>query len=246
MKGAAAAGAMALLLALTAGRAAAAPAASAAILASVINPPVVVPGRLAGRLSLTPAAAGQPVQAVLSVTNTGGMTVTALVGRLRTDGGAAVGAVSPAVVEALAPGASAAFTWTVAPSELRTLTLFALAAGFTTDATGVVPVAAPESEAVLTGIPAPAAGATFVYPSPARNVARIAYTMAAAGAVTLKVYSAAGRLVAALEEAKPAGVQSTSVTTSLLAPGVYVYLLERVYGAGGRDRLGRGRFVVAR
>jgi hypothetical protein len=209
---------------------------------------VVDPGTLVSRLSFTrlTAALGQPVEFVLSVTNTGGSAVSDLTARLRTDGYASIGMPMPASVATLAPGALATFTWTVAPSEIRALNFFATAAGFTLGATGIVPVAAAQATALLPGIVVPGAGVSYVYPSPARDSAGIAYTMAESGTVRIRVYNASGQLVTTLEESKSAGVQSTTITASLMAPGVYLYILERHYGSGSSDKIGPRKFVVAR
>jgi hypothetical protein len=62
--------------------------------------------------------------------------------------------------------------------------------------------------------------------------------------VTIRVYNAAGILAASIEETKPAGVQSSALTTSKMAPGIYYYILSRRYDSGVSDKVGRKKFVV--
>jgi hypothetical protein len=67
-------------------------------------------------------------------------------------------------------------------------------------------------------------------PNPARGVARVAFSLPAAGAATLTVYDLAGRKVAAVAVPDcPAGENEVVVDLWALSPGVYAYRLE----AGG-------------
>lgn len=205
---------------------------------------------LTGLLSVTRTTVnvGDPVTFVLSVTNTGGATATNLTASLWTYGaaGIAIGAVTPASVASLAPGALTTFSWTVVPADARTDVFFANATGTIAGLAGPVVVVSPDASARLPGIPLPDAGVTFLFPSPARDAASIGYTMAESGTVTIRVYNAGGRLVDTVEDAKPAGAQTTVVTTAKLSPGVYFYLLERKYGSGTSDKIGPHKFAVAR
>jgi hypothetical protein len=223
--------------------------ATAAILASVINPGVTVlaPGVLSGHLEAPTGlpVVGQAMVFILHVANTGGTTVTNLAARLTSDGHAVISAPLPAGVGSLAPGAEASFTWSVTPQESRTLVLVAVASGLTDTGTGSVAVSTVPSSAVLHGITVTGAGDTYVFPSPAHASARIAYLMAEPGSVRIRVYNAAGELVDVLEDTRPAGVQFTDIATSRLAPGVYLYLVQRTYASGVSDRLAVHKFVVA-
>jgi len=78
-----------------------------------------------------------------------------------------------------------------------------------------------------------ACGAGYFFPSPAKGATgNFRYCMDAAGTVKIRVYNVIGDLVAKVEESKPAGSQLSSLNTGRLAPGVYLYLLERNYGSG--------------
>lgn len=193
----------------------------------------------------TSDALGQPVQFVLTLTNTGGTTVENVTAALWADdaGTAIIGPV-PAGLAALAPGKNASFTWTATPPDLRGLKVHATASGFTASVTGSVQIVAPQADADLAGIPTPELKQTFAFPAPAHDLANIGYTMASAGTVKIRVYNEAGQLVTTIEEAKPAGVQASVLTTARLAPGVYYYLLARTYDAGGSDKADMRKFVV--
>jgi len=193
-----------------------------------------------------PAAAGQPVQFLMSLTNTGSVTITNLTARLWTPGQADIGASSPALVASLVPGARTEFVWTVVPADGRAMNFYATAYGFTTSATGQVPFTSDQAGTTLAGIPVPEAGLSFIFPSPARAVASIAYTMAEAGVVTIRVYNEAGELAATLEDRRPAGVQTSMLRTADLAPGVYYYLLKRDYDSGASERARMQKFAVVR
>jgi hypothetical protein len=241
-----------LLCAAASSRALAAPTAGQAILASVINPAsppaTQSPGVLEGLLSLAhpPGAVGAPVEFVMTVRNTGGTSVTNVVAILTAGGQAAITGPSPNGLIEIAPGSSVAFTWTVIPGESGAMPLVGVASGFTNTGSGAVAVTSAEASAVLPGLQAVGMNETYVFPSPARGAARIAYRMAEAGFVRIRVYNGAGQLVDELTESRASGTQSTGISTDRLAPGVYFYLLDRTYASGRTDRLGVHKFVVAR
>lgn len=88
-------------------------------------------------------------------------------------------------------------------------------------------------------------GDDFFYPSPATGaVGTFAYCMEKAGTAKVRVYNSIGDLVSKLEDAKAAGAQSSALNTGRLAPGVYLYLLEKDYGNGNVFRSGVKKFVV--
>jgi hypothetical protein len=124
------------------------------------------------------------------------------------------------------------------------MNFYAVATGFTASATGQVAIASAQVGVTLAGIPAPGAKAAFVYPSPARDAANIAYTMAEGGTVKIRVYNEIGDLVATVEETRTAGVWSSPLTTSGLAPGVYFLLVEKKYDSGTSEKAGMKKFVV--
>jgi hypothetical protein len=87
--------------------------------------------------------------------------------------------------------------------------------------------------------------AGYFYPSPATTrVGTFAYCMAARGRVRIKVYNAIGDLASKIEEDKDAGDQLSTMDTQRLAPGVYLYILERDYGNSAIVRSAVKKFVV--
>lgn len=99
--------------------------------------------------------------------------------------------------------------------------------------------------------PAPAApgvsGCTdgLFYPSPATGaVGTFAYCMDSAGSVKIRVYNVIGDLAVKVDDTKPAGAATSTIDTARLAPGVYLYILERDYGAGNKARSRVKKFVV--
>jgi hypothetical protein len=187
---------------------------------------------------------GQPVVFTLTVTNYGGTTVTNLVATLAGGDAVTIGAPTPVSVALLPPGGAAVFTWTVTPMDARGLTLYANASGTTVGAAGDVTVSIVERSAVVPGVETPESKKAFAFPSPADASVRIAYTMAEAGTVTIRIYNRAGELAATVEDTRAAGVQSSALTTADLAPGVYYILLARKYGSGSSDKADVAKFVV--
>ena len=91
----------------------------------------------------------------------------------------------------------------------------------------------------------PACGADFFYPSPATGaVGTFAYCMALPGIATIKIYNVMGDLVAKLEDSKAAGAQTSVLNTARLAPGVYLYRLEKDYGGSNSTTSKVKKFAV--
>ncbi|MDD5301825.1 MAG: SBBP repeat-containing protein [Elusimicrobia bacterium] len=85
----------------------------------------------------------------------------------------------------------------------------------------------------------------FFYPSPATGpTGTFSYCMESAGAVKIRVYNVIGDLAVKIDDTKPAGAQLSTVDTARLASGVYLYILERDYGAGNKARSRVKKFVV--
>lgn len=83
------------------------------------------------------------------------------------------------------------------------------------------------------------------YPSPATGaVGTFAYCMDSAGSVKIRVYNVIGDLAVKVDDTKPAGAATSTIDTARLAPGVYLYILERDYGAGNKARSRVKKFVV--
>jgi len=88
-------------------------------------------------------------------------------------------------------------------------------------------------------------GNDFFYPSPATGpVGNFAYCMAEIGTVRIRVYNAVGDIVARIDDVKPAGAALSPLNTARLAPGVYLYILDKNYGNGNSSRSHTERFVV--
>lgn len=91
----------------------------------------------------------------------------------------------------------------------------------------------------------PACGEDFFYPSPATGASgTFAYCMALPGIATIKVYNVMGDLVAKLEDSKAAGAQTSVLNTARLAPGVYLYRLEKDYGGSNSTTSKVKKFAV--
>ncbi|MCR4295074.1 MAG: T9SS type A sorting domain-containing protein, partial [Elusimicrobia bacterium] len=97
---------------------------------------------------------------------------------------------------------------------------------------------------------APGAGAAacsdgLFYPSPATGaVGTFSYCMTSAGDVKIRVYNAIGDLAVKVDDRKSAGQQTSTIDTARLAPGVYLYILERTYDSGDKSRSKVKKFVV--
>ncbi len=90
-----------------------------------------------------------------------------------------------------------------------------------------------------------ACGAEFFYPSPATGpTGTFQYCMSYPGTMRVRVYNSIGDIVAKVEDATAAGGQSAHLNTSRLAPGVYLYLLDKDYGGGNVVHLPVQKFVV--
>ncbi|OGR70531.1 MAG: hypothetical protein A2089_05065 [Elusimicrobia bacterium GWD2_63_28] len=88
-------------------------------------------------------------------------------------------------------------------------------------------------------------GPGYFFPSPAKGATgNFRYCMAAAGKAKIRVYNVIGDLVAKVEESKAAGSQTSPLNTGRLAPGVYLYLLERNYDNGISKVSDVKKFVV--
>ncbi|OGR66584.1 MAG: hypothetical protein A2X31_04495 [Elusimicrobia bacterium GWB2_63_22] len=91
----------------------------------------------------------------------------------------------------------------------------------------------------------PACGEDFFYPSPAKGATgTFAYCMALPGIATIKIYNVMGDLVAKLEDSKAAGAQTSVLNTARLAPGVYLYRLEKDYGGSNSTTSKVKKFAV--
>jgi hypothetical protein len=85
----------------------------------------------------------------------------------------------------------------------------------------------------------------YIFPSPTTgSTAGIAYFMASAGTVNIRVYNEIGNLMYAQDERKPAGSQGSNIDVGRLAPGVYFYLLNVTYDNRGTDKYGKRKFAV--
>ena len=76
----------------------------------------------------------------------------------------------------------------------------------------------------------------FFYPEPAAgNYVNLAYDMREAGTMKLRVWNAAGNLVATLNDHKGAGNQISYLPISAFAPGHYFYQVTLAYDSGDED-----------
>lgn len=83
------------------------------------------------------------------------------------------------------------------------------------------------------------------YPSPATGATgTFAYCMLSAGTVKIRVYNVIGDLAVKVDDTKSAGTQMSTIDTARLAPGVYLYLLERDYGSGNKSSSKVKKFTV--
>ncbi|PIR19531.1 MAG: hypothetical protein COV48_01485, partial [Elusimicrobia bacterium CG11_big_fil_rev_8_21_14_0_20_64_6] len=70
------------------------------------------------------------------------------------------------------------------------------------------------------------------------------YCMDSAGDVKIRVYNVIGDLAVKIDDTKAAGQQTSTINTGRLAPGVYLYILERTYTGGTKTRSKVKKFVV--
>jgi len=90
-----------------------------------------------------------------------------------------------------------------------------------------------------------ACGEDFFYPSPATGAtAEFAYCMNLSGTAKIRIYNVIGDLAAKLEHTGASGPQSATLNTSKLAPGVYLYRLEKDYVNGTSSTSSVKKFVV--
>jgi hypothetical protein len=72
----------------------------------------------------------------------------------------------------------------------------------------------------------------------------VAYTLSGAGTVKILVFNEAGRLVDKVEDQKPAGFQTSTLSTGDWAPGVYFYLCTLSPANGAAQTLPVVKFAV--
>ena len=96
-----------------------------------------------------------------------------------------------------------------------------------------------------TGVFVPGCSDGLFYPSPATGATgTFSYCMESAGDVNIRVYNVIGDLAAKIEDTKAAGQHASTLDTARLAPGVYLYILERSYVGGNKSRSKVKKFVV--
>lgn len=90
-----------------------------------------------------------------------------------------------------------------------------------------------------------ACGNDLFFPSPAKGATgNFSYCMAQPGTVRVRIYNVIGDLAAKLEDVRPAGAGLSQLNTARLAPGVYLYRLEKDYGGGNSTTSTVKKFVV--
>jgi hypothetical protein len=107
--------------------------------------------------------------------------------------------------------------------------------------------AAPVATPAPTSPPSTAPSQAYTYPSPLpRGVTPFCvYTMREAGDVQIRVWNAAGDLVAQVfDSARPAGTQQSSLRLNYFAPGVYYYRVSLSYQSGATEQLSAQKFAV--
>ena len=88
-------------------------------------------------------------------------------------------------------------------------------------------------------------GADSFFPSPATGpTATFAYCMQYTGRMRARVYNSIGDIVAQVENETSAGPQLAPLNTARLAPGVYMYVIEKNYGGGVNIHSKVQKFVV--
>lgn len=114
---------------------------------------------------------------------------------------------------------------------------------------GILTVQNPASaeDAIPPGVVSVCSQGDFIYPSPATGAsAKFAFCMAESGNVSIKVWNAVGDIVARVEETKASGAQVSPLMTGRLAPGIYLYRIEKLYASGKSDSSNVKKFVVKR
>lgn len=95
------------------------------------------------------------------------------------------------------------------------------------------------------GVAVPGCSDGLFYPSPATGaVGTFSYCMDSAGSVKIRVYNAIGDLAVKVDDNRSAGQHTSTINTARLAPGVYLYILERSYDNGNKARSKVKKFVV--
>jgi len=121
----------------------------------------------------------------------------------------------------------------------------ALAVVNPTSGTGAGPVTGPGTDGIC--------GADFFFPSPAVGpTGNFAYCMIGSGHAIIKVYNAVGDIVAKLNDYTPVCMVTatgayaclSALNTARLAPGVYLYRIEKYYDAGNSNISGVMKFGV--
>lgn len=95
------------------------------------------------------------------------------------------------------------------------------------------------------GVFTPGCSDGLFYPSPATGATgTFSYCMESAGSVKIRVYNSIGDLAVKVDDNKPAGAALSTINTARLAPGVYLYILERDYNNGTKARSKVKKFAV--
>lgn len=103
----------------------------------------------------------------------------------------------------------------------------------------------PYSYVASPGMGASCGSDDFFFPSPATGAkGNFAYCMALPGTAKIRVYNAIGDLATKVEDPKGSGEQLSTINTGRLAPGVYLYIMEKDYGNGKVTRSSVKKFVV--
>jgi hypothetical protein len=135
----------------------------------------------------------------------------------------------------------------VSGSPTRTATLTASPSPVTAASFSPTPSPVTHSASGTPTAVVPATGDTYFYPSPARGQSgAVAYNMKSSGTVTLKIYNQTGRLVDTVNDTKPAGPQSSSVSVGSFASGTYYYVLYIQYNSGSSETITPRKFAVLR
>lgn len=149
------------------------------------------------------------------------------------------------------PTFTATWTPTHTPSDTPTWTAtFTATATYSPTATStatLTPQPTPTATLTFTATPPCGARNPYLYPSPASGAtATIAYNLCVPALVQVRVYNEVGDLMETLQEEKSAGPQTTLLTISRLAQGVYFFLITTRNGQGSIERMGPFKFTVIR